>query len=143
MIDAHTHLYLEEFNSDFDETIARANAAGVNAFIFPAIEKSAFEKMTSMQTQYPQKIFLATGLHPTSVHEETYQQELDFVEKSVKNFPFVAIGETGIDCYWTTENIALQRTIPLCPFVEIVEYMYIIVISVLWSVNLDPWNLVI
>ncbi|MDR2065322.1 MAG: TatD family hydrolase [Prevotellaceae bacterium] len=109
MTDTHTHLYLEEFDSDFNETIDRAELAGVDTFIFPAIEKSLFEKMMSAHLRYPQKIFLATGLHPTSVQEKTYKQELDFVKKTVKNFPFVAIGETGIDCYWTTENIVWQR----------------------------------
>ncbi|MDR1983662.1 MAG: TatD family hydrolase [Prevotellaceae bacterium] len=111
MTDTHTHLYLEEFDNDFDETIARAEAVGVDTFIFPAIEKSMFEKMISAQSRYPQKIFLSIGLHPTSVQEKTYKQELDFVEKTVKNFPFVAIGEIGIDCYWTTENIVLQRLV--------------------------------
>ncbi|MDR2652377.1 MAG: TatD family hydrolase [Prevotellaceae bacterium] len=111
MIDTHTHLYLEEFDNDFDETIARAELANVNTFVFPAIEKSTFEKMMSAHLRYPQKIFLATGLHPTSVQENTYEQELDFVEKSVKDFPFVAIGEIGVDCYWTTENIVWQRLV--------------------------------
>ncbi|MDR1552397.1 MAG: TatD family hydrolase [Prevotellaceae bacterium] len=109
MIDTHTHLYLEDFDNDFDEVIARAELANVDTFVFPAIEKSMFEKMMSAHLRYPQKIFLATGLHPTSVQEKTYEHELDFVEKSVTDFPFVAIGETGIDCYWTMENIVWQR----------------------------------
>ncbi|MDR1347552.1 MAG: TatD family hydrolase [Prevotellaceae bacterium] len=109
MIDTHTHLYLEEFDNDFDETVARAELAGVDAFIFPAIEKSVFEKMMSKCLHYPQKIFPAAGLHPTSIQEKTYRQELDFIEKAIKNFSFVAIGEIGIDCYRTVENIAWQR----------------------------------
>ncbi|MDR2292137.1 MAG: TatD family hydrolase [Prevotellaceae bacterium] len=109
MIDTHTHLYLEEFDTDFDETIAKAELVDVDTFVFPAIEKSMFEKMMSAHLRYPQKIFLSTGLHPTSIQEKTYKQELDFVQKTVENFPFVAIGETGIDCYWTTENIVWQR----------------------------------
>jgi TatD DNase family protein len=111
MIDTHTHLYLEEFDNDFDETIARAECAGVDTFIFPSIEQSTFEKMMSAQLRYPQKIFSAIGLHPTSVNEKTYKQELDFVEKTIKKFSFVAIGEIGIDCYWTTENIVWQRLV--------------------------------
>ncbi|MDR0755255.1 MAG: TatD family hydrolase [Prevotellaceae bacterium] len=109
MIDTHTHLYLKEFDNDFDETIANAELAGLDTFILPAIEKSMYEKMMAAHLRYPQKIFLSTGLHPTSVQEKTYEQELDFVRKTVENFPFVAIGETGIDCYWTTENIVWQR----------------------------------
>ncbi|MDR2126318.1 MAG: TatD family hydrolase [Prevotellaceae bacterium] len=108
MIDTHTHLYLEDFDGDFNETVARAELAGVDTFVFPAIEKSTFEKMMSTHLRYPQKIFLAAGLHPVSVREETYKQELDFVENTIKNFPYVAVGEIGIDCYWTTENISLQ-----------------------------------
>ena len=109
MIDTHTHLYVEEFDNDFDATIARAENAGIDTFIFPAIDESTFERMMSAQARYPQKIFAAIGLHPTSVEEKTYKQELDFVEQSINKFSFVAIGEIGIDCYWTTENIEWQR----------------------------------
>ena len=111
MIDTHTHLYLEEFDNDFDATINKAIAAEIDTFIFPSIDKSTFDKMMSAQQRYPQNIFAAIGLHPTSVQEETYKQELDFVEKTISAFPFVAIGEIGIDCYWTTENIVAQRKV--------------------------------
>jgi TatD DNase family protein len=111
MIDTHTHLYLEEFDNDFDTTINRAIAAGIDKFIFPAIDESTFEKMISAQKRFPQNIFAAIGLHPTSVEEKTCKQELDFVEKTVSKFPFAAIGEIGIDCYWTTENIVAQRKV--------------------------------
>ena len=111
MIDTHAHLYLEEFDNDFDATINRAIAAGIDKFILPAIDKSTFEKMMLAQERYPQSIFTAIGQHPTSVEEKTYKQELDFVEKNISKFPFVAIGEIGIDCYWTTENIVAQRKV--------------------------------
>jgi len=111
MIDTHTHLYVEEFDNDFDATIARAENAGINTFIFPAIDESTFERMMSAQARYPQKIFTSIGLHPTSVEGKTYKQELDFVEQSINKFSFVAIGEIGIDCYWTTENIEWQRLV--------------------------------
>jgi TatD DNase family protein len=111
MIDTHTHLYLEEFDNDFDAAIARAEAAETGTFIFPSIDKSTFKKMMSAQALYPQKIFTAIGLHPTSVEEKTYTEELDFVEQTVDKFPFVSIGEIGIDCYWTTENIVWQRLV--------------------------------
>lgn len=111
MIDTHTHLYLEEFDNDFDATINRAIAAGIDTFIFPAIDKSTFEKMMLAQKRYPQNIFTAIGLHPTSVEEKTFKQELDFVEKTISKYSFVAIGEIGIDCYWTTENIVAQRKV--------------------------------
>ena len=111
MIDTHVHLYLEEFDNDFDATVNRAIAAGINKFILPAIDKSTFEKMMSAQKRYPQNIFTTIGLHPTSVEEKTCQQELDFVEQIVSSCPFVAIGEIGIDCYWTTQNLVAQRRI--------------------------------
>ena len=111
MIDTHTHLYLEEFDNDFDTTINRAITAGIDKFILPAIDQSTFKKMMSAQAQYPQNIFTAIGLHPTSVEEKTYKQELDFVEKRIYECSFVAVGEIGIDCYWTTENIEFQRTV--------------------------------
>ena len=42
------------------------------------------------------------GLHPVYV-DKNYLQELDFVEKNINANNFVAVGEIGLDKYWSTE----------------------------------------
>jgi TatD DNase family protein len=108
MIDTHAHLYSQEFDTDRDEVIQRAVAGGVSRLIIPSTEISDFDAMMKLCSDYPKICFPATGLHPVSVGED-YENELAFVEKQLDAYKFVAVGEIGIDCYWSMDYIAQQR----------------------------------
>ena len=108
IIDTHTHLYLEQFKEDMDKVISRAKENGVSKFIFPAIDSSHFQDMHDLKNKYPESIYLMTGLHPTDV-KENYNEELDFVTKTLKNHNYVAIGEIGIDLYWDKSTLKEQQ----------------------------------
>jgi TatD DNase family protein len=109
MIDTHAHLYSEEFDLDRDEVVRRAVEHGVTQLIIPSTEISDFDAMMKLCNDYPQVCFPAVGLHPTSV-KANYEDELAFVEQQLKmSDRFVAVGETGIDCYWSMEYIVQQR----------------------------------
>ena len=45
IIDTHTHLYLDQFDNDFDEIIQRSFDCGVKKFVFPSISSKYNEKM--------------------------------------------------------------------------------------------------
>ena len=99
LTDTHCHLYTEEFDEDRERVMARAAAAGVNKFFFPAIDSSTHEKMLSLENEYPGKCFSMMGLHPCSV-KENYKDELAIVEQYLQKRKFAAIGEIGLDFYW-------------------------------------------
>ncbi len=107
-IDTHTHLFSEEFNADIDAVITNAQKAGVQQLILPAIDSSTFEAMMLLAEKFPTSCFPTIGLHPTSV-KDNYEEELAFVKSKISSYPFVAIGEIGIDCYWSMEHIEQQR----------------------------------
>ncbi len=108
IIDTHTHLYLEDFDKDFDQVISRAIERGVNKLIFPAINSNYINKMIDLEHKYPENIRLMTGLHPAYIKENFYD-ELDIVANSLKKHNYVAIGETGIDLYWDKSYIKQQQ----------------------------------
>ena len=108
IIDTHTHLYLYQFQEDIDDVIARAKQIGVKKFIFSAIDSSHFESMHNLKNNYPEEIYLMSGLHPTDV-KENYKDELDFVVNSLKTHDYVAIGEIGIDLYWDKTYLNEQQ----------------------------------
>lgn len=108
LIDTHTHLFAEEFTEDIAEVVKRADEANVKQFILPAIDSSSFEDMMLLVKRYPAKCYPTIGLHPTSVKDD-YKKELEFVKEQLKVNSFVAIGEIGIDCYWSLEYIEQQR----------------------------------
>ena len=108
LTDTHTHLYVEQFDSDRSEMMARAMAAGVSRFFIPAIDSSYHQAMFDLEENYPNKVFLMMGLHPTSV-KENYQEELALVRKWLDTKRFYAIGETGIDLYWDQSFLTQQQ----------------------------------
>lgn len=109
LTDTHTHLYSEAFESDRDEMMARAQAAGVTRFFIPAIDSSYLSGMFELEKNYPKLVHLMMGLHPTSVKPGTYIEELELVEKLFDQRKFVAVGEIGIDLYWDRSTLEIQK----------------------------------
>ena len=108
IIDTHTHLYLNQFQNDVDLVIERAKNAGIDKFIFPAIDSSYFKDMHELRNRYPENIYLMSGLHPVSV-KDNYKEELNLVLKSLETHNYVAIGEIGIDLYWDKTFLKQQQ----------------------------------
>ena len=108
IIDTHTHLYLNQFKDDVDLVIERAKNAGVDKFIFPAIDSSHFKDMHELRNRYPENIYLMSGLHPVSV-KDNYKEELNLVLKSLETHNYVGIGEIGIDLYWDKTFLKQQQ----------------------------------
>lgn len=108
MIDTHTHLYSEEFDSDRKEMIQRALKKGVSRFYLPAINSETHEKMLALEKEYPSQIISMMGLHPCYVKPENWEEELKLVEKHLSEKSFPAIGEIGIDLYWDKTTLDIQ-----------------------------------
>ncbi len=101
--DTHAHLYAEEFDADRDLVIHRALDAGIKYLFLPAIDQLYFQRMLDLVSRYPENCFPMIGLHPTSVKGD-YLEELRMVREKVNDpeYHFYAIGEIGIDHYWST-----------------------------------------
>ncbi len=107
--DTHTHLYSEAFNDDRAAMMMRALDAGVSRFFIPAIDSSYNSSMFELEKDYPKYVFLMMGLHPTSVKPDTYKKELELVEQQFSTRSFYAVGEIGIDLYWDTSTLEIQK----------------------------------
>ncbi|MCH9659881.1 MAG: TatD family hydrolase [Bacteroidetes bacterium] len=108
LTDTHTHLYSEAFDEDRVAMMERAFAAGVRRFFIPAIDSSYTQSMYDLESQYPDHVHLMMGLHPTSV-KENYKEELAHVIDAFKERTFCAVGEIGIDLYWDTSTLSIQK----------------------------------
>jgi TatD DNase family protein len=100
-IDTHCHLYLPDFNNDIEAVFMRAKTAGIEKFFLPSIDSSFINALLIMEATYPGKCFAMAGLHPCSVNE-IFLQELDQFYELLKKKSFAAIGEIGLDFYWST-----------------------------------------
>jgi len=107
LIDTHTHLYLNDFGADIDDVIKRADTEGVQKFYLPAIDSSELENLLGLEKKYPDKCFAMMGLHPCSV-KENYKEKLKKVYEWLQKRKFAAMGEVGLDFYWSKNFIVQQ-----------------------------------
>lgn len=108
-IDTHSHLYDEAFAGEEDAAVARAREAGVHQIIFPDIDSQSREAMFAFADRHPGVIFPCLGLHPTSVNA-SWKEELTLVESHLDK-KIWAIGEIGLDCYWSKEFLKEQQEV--------------------------------
>ena len=106
-IDTHSHLYDEAFAGEEDLALQRSVEAGVTRLIFPDIDSKSREAMFAFAERHKGTIFPCAGLHPTSV-DASWEQELMQVERHLDR-DITAIGEIGIDCYWSKEFLEQQK----------------------------------
>jgi len=121
-IDCHTHTHFAGFTGETQKVIARALAAGVG-LINVGTQRDTSKGAVEVAKKYPnQPVYAAVGLHPThtskSYHDEvelgggaaakaftSRGEELDyeFYLQLAKEEKVVAIGECGLDYYYTQE----------------------------------------
>ena len=106
-IDTHAHLYDEAFAGEEDAAIERAVQAGVKRIIFPDIDSQSRDAMFSIADRHPGTVFPCLGLHPTSI-DSSWEKELSLLEGYMSR-KIWAIGEIGMDCYWSKEFIQQQQ----------------------------------
>lgn len=110
IVDTHTHLYDGDFNGDFESVIQRAREAGVFKCIMPAIDISSYEEMVRTEERLPGFAYATIGLHPTSVKGD-WEAELKFVRENLAGRSFCAVGEIGLDGYWSREFMEEQKVV--------------------------------
>ncbi len=108
-VDTHAHLYDEAFASEEDSAVERAVQAGVTRIVFPDIDSQTRDAMFSLADRHQGTIFPCLGLHPTSVGAD-WENEMLLLEKYLDR-KIWAIGEIGMDCYWSKEFIGQQKEV--------------------------------
>jgi len=103
-IDSHCHLDGEEFKDDRDVVVQRAREAGCQAIFLPAIDVASCHTVLDTCSQYPGYCYPMLGLHPEEVRADWRDQLLaiSHQHKSNSQQP-IAIGEVGLDYYWSRE----------------------------------------
>ena len=131
-IDTHCHLDGEEFAADLDEVVARAREAGVTKVLVPGIDLKSCQTVLDLCSQYPGYCYPMLGLHPEEVRSD-WPEILAQLKSSIFHHPspiihhpspiihhpspithhpssithhpspIIAIGEVGLDFYWSRE----------------------------------------
>lgn len=110
-VDTHAHLYAEEFDEDRSDVLRRAAEAGVSHILLPDVDASSRSAMLEMAARYPCCTPMV-GLHPTSVNENpAWEEEIEAIAQLLEQHParFCAVGEIGLDLYWSRDYEQQQR----------------------------------
>lgn len=116
IVDTHTHLDGEEFDEDRSEVILRAKEAGVGMVFLPAIDVKTSEAVLKLSHEYPGYAYPMVGLHPEEVKAD-WKEQLKKIEAILDEHltavdglngikyksDYIAIGEIGLDFYWSRE----------------------------------------
>lgn len=106
-IDTHSHLYDEAYAAEEDAAVARSVEAGVGKVVLPDIDSQTRSKMFDLADRHPSCLFPCLGIHPTSIDGQ-WEEEMEKLQEHTSRKIF-AIGETGIDCYWSKDYLEQQK----------------------------------
>jgi TatD DNase family protein len=106
MIETHCHLDGVEFAEDRNQVVERARAAGVEKIFVPAIDAKSVETVLDTCRCYPDYCYPMLGLHPEEVRAD-WRDQLSVIRAAIQP-GVIAIGEVGLDYYWSREYAAEQ-----------------------------------
>ncbi len=101
-VDTHCHLDGEEFNDDRDAVVQRAREAGCRQILLPAIDLPSCNTVIETCRRYPGYCRPMIGLHPEEVRDD-WRSVLDKIRPMLAEKKVAAIGEVGLDYYWSRE----------------------------------------
>ena len=107
LIDSHAHLTSEEFNEDRLFILRDLSNFSIEAVINPGTNLVNSRENVRLAKEFP-NFFAQVGVHPSDVDK---MGEDDLAEIEILAKDAVAIGEIGLDYYWTTETKELQKEV--------------------------------
>ncbi|VEU80210.1 TatD family hydrolase [Haploplasma axanthum] len=106
MIDTHAHLNVSEYNDDVNDVVKRAKENQVKKIIVVGMDHETSLKAIELSTKY-QELYATVGIHPGYVNDSDHMK----LNGLYNNKKVIAVGEIGLDYYWTDDNRELQEKI--------------------------------
>lgn len=104
IVDTHLHLNTEDYEKDLDQVIKKAYDEGVKKLIVIGMDEASSIKAIKIAETYDH-VYATVGLHPGYVDDD---DNTDFIEPLLSHPKVVGVGETGLDFYWTKDNMEKQ-----------------------------------
>ena len=111
--DTHSHYNDERFNGDREQIIKDTYESGITKFVCAGYNIESSKKAIEMSKKY-EYIYSICGISPNDIPQSEQElwksiDEIARIVKENKTNKLVAIGEIGLDYYWSTENKELQK----------------------------------
>lgn len=109
LFDTHTHLNVDDFDEDREETIIRARHAGVKGFALVGFNYHTINRAKEMTKANGDMVGIY-GWHPTEAVDYNAEAE-KYLLSNLEDDRVVAVGETGLDYYWDTSPREVQEKV--------------------------------
>lgn len=111
-IDTHCHISKEEYGN-IDRLIEECNLKNVRKIIISGCELNNIDEAIEISNKY-ENVYLSLGYHPSEASKVTNIDIENLKNKIIQNKKVVAIGEIGIDYYWSKDNKEKQKKLFNC-----------------------------
>lgn len=101
LIDSHCHLLSDEYD-DVKKEINNAFKSGVDKIIVNGYDLKSSIEAVELSKEY-ENLYVAIGIGPENIDSIT-DEDIKSIKALANNKKVVAIGEIGLDYYWTKEN---------------------------------------
>jgi TatD DNase family protein len=109
LVDSHAHLDDQQFDSDRDEVLQRARAAGVSTILAIGCNIHALDAPAKVAAAHDW-IYTAAGIHPHEAKLAT-QQYYDTIQRLSEHPKFLAWGEIGLDYHYDHSPRDVQQRV--------------------------------
>lgn len=109
LFDTHVHLNADQFAGDLEETIVRAQAAGVEFMTVVGFDRETIERAIEIVDRYD-FIYASVGWHPVDAIDME-DEDLVWLEEVAQHPKVVALGEMGLDYHWDKSPKDIQKAV--------------------------------
>jgi TatD DNase family protein len=111
LVDSHAHIQGKEYAGEVEAVIARARAAGIDKIIAVggAGEMSSNHDAVALADSY-ENVYATVGMHPHDA-KDVGPEELKSLRDLTVDPKVVAVGETGLDYYYSHSPHGVQRRV--------------------------------
>lgn len=106
LVDSHCHLDFPELAGNLDEVLAGMRENRVGRALCVSVTLEDFPRVLALATGHPE-LYASVGVHPD--YPDLPQVSIDDLVARANHPKVVAIGETGLDYYRLTGDLAWQR----------------------------------
>lgn len=106
--DTHAHVF-KEYYENIDEVVANAHKNGIDRIIVDADNIKSCYEVLELANKYDE-VYCCLGIHPEEV-DDSLEELKKIVEDNKDNPKFIAIGEIGLDYYWTKDTKEKQQVL--------------------------------
>ncbi|MFT4552582.1 MAG: TatD DNase family protein [Chlamydiales bacterium] len=106
-IDSHAHITTPELAEDLEDILLRAKTANVSTIVNICTDVGTLKDGIILAEKYPW-IYNTAATTPHDVEKEG-EEVFPFIEEQARNGKLVAVGETGLDYYYTHSSQSIQK----------------------------------